>query len=218
MEKSFLISLRLLIPGILVIVFSIPLFQKTLSLELITNNIELYKKAGIVAVLGCIYYIFGIQKLAFSKPLKRINDNIKNKLIQISGLKVDKCQADLLTSDESLMHVFYHFIDNDKSLTEKAKSVRLNGLIWRSLADVKILSILFSVIYMVHNWIFYTLQSMIAGVICIIIFTLVNYIFLPLTTKKHLSLSNEQIDFMAIYYGDDIKSKIKNEIARISKC
>ena len=38
------------------------------------------------------------------------------------------------------MTIFYHFVDNDESLKDKAGDVRFNGLIWSSCFDFCILS------------------------------------------------------------------------------
>ncbi|KTT32590.1 hypothetical protein NS201_07415 [Pseudomonas oryzihabitans] len=113
------------------------------------------------------------------------------------------------------MRIFYHLIDNDESLKEKAKLVRDNGLIWSSIADAIWLGALFSFLYLVLAYIstFYapdkTFALTITSIMLLCIVLILYGLALPKIHKEHIKLGNEQLDIIEQFYKQKTKELLK---------
>jgi hypothetical protein len=105
------------------------------------------------------------------------------------------------------MHIFYHFVDNDRSLSEKANRVRFNGLIWTSTVDLTIIAAFGSLIFWVKLIIERTSYDLWMAVILLVL-SLFSFGLIQLTTKRHISLSNEQLDIICDLYRPELKEKM----------
>ena len=105
------------------------------------------------------------------------------------------------------MNVFYKIIDNDESLREKSNNVRLNGLIWTSTMDIVIISVAGAVV----SWIMYFIQGYgynNTQALILIIVAIISIGFVEIATRKHISLSNEQLDMICQAHKDELKEGI----------
>lgn len=204
---------RLLIPGILIVVlflFIIPdnLDELSKLTETFTNFQFLDKIFGGAAVaIGAIYYILNIRNLLWNRYHKQVQDNIKNTLISPFKHQFSRQQENYLKDGRKLMHIFYYFIDNDKSSSEKAKRVRFNGLIWTSTVDFTIIAAVYSSIFWVKFIIEKGSYNLVMAIILLVL-SLVSYHCIKLTTQKHISLSNEQLEIICQLYKPKLKVKL----------
>jgi len=204
---------RLIIPGILILILLLFVIQE--SFTDLTKTFTSFQSNDIaytilVIAVGVFYYILNIRKLLWNPYLNRVQINIKNTLLSAYKKPLNKQQKAYLIEGRKLMIIFYHFIDNDKSLLEKAKRVRFNGLIWTSMIDLTIISSCGSLIFWVKLIIerhFYYL----AMALILIILALVSFGLIQLTTRHHLSLSNEQLEIICQSYKTQLEDKI-NEL------
>jgi len=213
-----------MIPGIMFIISFLPLFLKDLTLQSLgtsLKSIDGLQYLIIIFTFGAIYYIvdyiLGLQKYFFQKSRDKINDNIKNKLIKIcNNVPEVLIVENKLRKDRTLMHIFYHFIDNDESLKDKANGVRLNGLILSSLSDLAIISLLMIVIYFHFFIYFHNAKYLVLIAIALFAF-LVSRLPIPKITEKHINMSNEQLEFIELIYRKDLQQKLKDISKNLKK-
>ena len=204
---------RLLIPGILIVVLSIFVihenfnelseFTKTLA------NFGFIDKilVAVAVVIGVVYYIWNIRGRLWNRYHKQVQDNIKNTLVNPFRHQFSSEQEDYLKDGRKLMNVFYHFIDNDKSLSEKSKRVRFNGLIWTSTVDFTIIAGVYSLIFWIKFGIQNNLYNLVMAIVLLAL-SLVSFRCIKLTTEKHISLSNEQLEIIRQSYKSQLKVKL----------
>jgi len=129
--------------------------------------------------------------------LIKIDENIKDKLLSpFSEDSEIKNSISKLREGDKLTNVFYYFIDNDKSLGERAKEVYFNGLIWSSLADFIVISPLAIIVYLIAFFITNNMQYMIFIAVCVGMCLLSIFLLMPLLVKKHINLSNYQLTYI----------------------
>jgi len=199
MELNTLKKLRLIIPGVLIFIVLILFINNSLSelKEFYKDLIDLNLKDIIYIILfmalGAIYYVFKIRYKLWDPFLKRVQDNIKETLLEPFNADFNDEQKTNLKSDRVLINVFYEFVDNNESLKEKAKLVRFNGLIWTSCIDATIIFFCGSIVILMKY--FFTSQNYdLVVALCLFIISLISLIFIFVLTNRHIKLSNEQLE------------------------
>jgi pilus assembly protein TadC len=118
-----------------------------------------------------------------------------------------------LRSAPGVKQIFYKFVDSEPDLKLKADIVRSNGLILSSLADAAIISLLAIPIYIA----FFIWKSnsyyLILACCSLGIFLVARLILLPLTLKKHITYSDEQIDSILAHNY----SKLRTALLKLSR-
>lgn len=207
---------RLLVPGILIFILFVIFIQDDLQgLIKLTKVFSSFQFKDtiymlIFIVIGVIYYIFKIRDLLWNPYHKRIQNNIRDTLISPFKQQFSKKQIDYLKDGRKLMNVFYHFIDNDKSLAQKANRVRFNGLIWTSTIDLTIITTIGSLAFW-FKLIFETSSYNLWMAIILLTIALISFGLIQLTTKQHISLSNEQLEIICQLHKAKLQDKI-NEL------
>lgn len=204
---------RLIVPGILIIILVLFIIQKSFS-DFAETFISVQWNDIVYTILaiaiGVFYSILNIRKLLWNPYLNRVQTNIKDTLLSAYKQPLSNQQKAYLTEGRKLMIIFYHFIDNDKSLLEKAKRVRFNGLEWTSTIDLTIISFCGSLIFWV-KLIIETNSYYLTMALILTILALVSFGLIQLTTRRHLSLSNEQLEIICQSYKQQLEDKI-NEL------
>jgi hypothetical protein len=204
---------RLLIPGffiLLLIILNIsPSFDQ---LKEFINNIQIKDIAYsiICFIIGILYYSCDIRKLLWKKYNSRIVENIKDKLLEPIKEFSTANRIQCLKTGRKLMNIFYYFIDRDPSLKEKAKIVRLNGLFWTSAMDGTIIGLAGSLVFWIRFAIERTRYDLNVAVI-LLAFSCLCMILTKLLTRKHIGLSNEQLDVIYQLYKNELIVKL-NEL------
>lgn len=217
MSMNTLKYLRLFVPGILVFIIFILAIQESFDelVELTKTFSNLQLKGGIYIaifiVLGAIYYIFNIRDLLWNPYHKRVQNNIKDTLIYPFRQELNEQQKDDLKEGRKLMNVFYYFIDNDNSLAQKANRVRFNGLIWTSTIDLTIIAVIGSLIFW-FKLIFERNSYNLWMAVILLIVALICVGLTQLTTRRHISLSNEQLEIICQLHKEKLHEKI-NELS-----
>jgi hypothetical protein len=211
MSKETLHTLRLIIPGLILLIIIIPLLQNGqgfLDIKLSTDSL-IY--IFVVFGFGVVFYVINPRMYIMRNSLKKINENIKDKLTAPFADDPDiKNSIPKLHEGYTLMNVFYYFIDHDETLKARAGEVYFNGLIWSSLADCLILSPLGTIIYLIaflitKNSFLLTLAS-----VCVII-GILSKVLIPVVVKRHISFSNNQLTYI-IEAKEELRKQI---IARL---
>jgi hypothetical protein len=220
MEKSTLKMWRLIIPGVTIFVLTIPL--STDNIQQLKDVVSMIKSlswddlwySAVILIVGALYYSLNIRWLVWKHFNNKIQNNIKERIFNLCSLKYTPETWYRLKNSRSLMTVFYHFVDNDESLKDKAGDVRFNGLIWSSCFDFCILSGFGGVAYYIislvtqkHHLIYFS------SILFIGFFVFLG--FSSLLTYKHLSLSNAQLDVIAQKYKQDVDTKIREALINL---
>lgn len=198
--------LRLIIPGILMILLILLVNKVNIkNIQDVFTNIQAENTCYTIAIvfIGVLYYIFHIRYVLWKPFNERIQNNIKNRLLKRYGKHLNQEQIVELKKGRKLMNIFYQIIDNDKSLTEKANRVRFNGLIWTSMMDIAIISFIGSIIFWI-KYFFETENNNSIFAWCLLAATIIFIGLTEISTRKHLSLSNEQLDMICQLHKQEL--------------
>ena len=223
MNKETLKKWRIFIPGI--IIFFLILLGLTNSKEELFAIHKIFKTLewsdsiylGLVFIFGAIYYALNVRWIVWKHFNFQVQENIKNKILNASNLKLTSSQWFGLKRDRTLMIIFYSFVDNDESLKEKAKSVRLNGLLWSSFIDLSVLSCLSALFFSMLS-IFTSKSHYIILADLLFCLSFLSLICTSLLTRRHKTLSNEQLDIIAQTKKNEVEQKIKEAIDNLMIC
>lgn len=214
MELSTLKKLRKVVPGTVFLFFSVPAYQFCVDdLYKIDDSLKFPLEgygAVLAIIIGSFFGTLKIRSLRNKKTHKEINENIKTRLL-MEGLTEHRSEDEKskIKNSRKLMHIFYHLIDNDQSLKEKSKLVRDNGLIWTSTADVAILGCFFSWVYLMLILICGIDMLLVsAGLMIGSIGLISGAILHPRTVKEHISLGNEQIEFILTNHKSELQRRV----------
>ena len=214
MSITTLKNCRLLIPGVLILFLVIIFIQDDFSglFKIIQSlhgiNVQDILVVGLTILFGVIYHAGSFRDLLWNQYHKRVKDNIKEELLRPFMNEFDDNQQSIIKSGNKLMNIFYIFIDNDRSLSEKANRVRFNGLIWTSSVDATIIAAFGSFIFLIR---FIVNKDGYAICMCIIlvVLSLFCWYLVELTTRKHIALSNEQLEAIIQLHRSDLGEKIR---------
>jgi len=197
MSKTVLKALRLLVPGLLLVIGGvIPIFFGPTSLATTLSQNEKLLACLLPFALGAVYHILNLRRYFFAPTIEDINDRLVNTLLEpYSDHPTIGRVFGKLKKGRTMLNIFYNIVDNDKSLTERAKHVYLNGLLLSSLADVRAITFLllpfyFGALVFAHQKIFwwYIVGAIVLHVICTPLIKLV--------TNTHIELGAQQTDYI----------------------
>lgn len=217
MELEKLKSNRTIVPAV-VLAILVQLFQTNNFIELnsfvsalLSLDIEKVIKLVVYIAFGYLYNNFRWRRFLFNPYLKKVQYNIKTRLL----LKIDSKEiVRFSTAKEFLesrkgMDLFYKLIDNDPSLSEKSKIVKHSGALWSSLTDIAILSFVFFILELIKVVFYMDIYYSIVSIILFAVFVfalLLNH----LAVKHHIELSNEQLDIIEQQFSNKLLDEYKN--------
>lgn len=157
---------------------------------------------ALLAVLA--YNVLPLRKWTNAGHHRAVQENIRKKIASIAGIENSE---DL--PQKRVMDTFYRQIDNDPTLKAKSEIIMSNGLIWTSLADLSVLSI----IYAVFSIITYFIELFESDILFIqyAALAIISLLFQMVVTKRHIRLSDDQLEYMANFRSDEITSDIAQD-------
>jgi hypothetical protein len=181
------------------------------------QGIDLSKKSLmfyiIPIILGAIYHAIGLRKIFFKKPINIIRKNIRDRLVsKFDDHPVISSYSEKLKENDNIIEIFYGFVDTNPSLTEKSNNVRFNGVFLSSFADACVISIFAFLFYLAMCIFSFSYYYLIFLILSAIVFFSSYSLFLPNTTKRHLSYSNSQIDFITTNLHDNLREALEKLI------
>lgn len=221
MEKETLKIWRLLIPGIIILIFFIPwLTNSKEELFKIDSVFKSFKWTdtfylGVIILLEAIYYAVNARNLVWKPYHTKIQENIKDTLLTSCTIELTTKQWYGIKKGRALMNIFYSFVDNNPSLQEKAKGVRFNGLLWSTAIDLTTISCFGGVVYWILS-LFTTKSHLIYVSSFLFIAAIIALAFTKLLTYKHMDLSNQQLEMILQTNGPDIDKKVQDAIKNLS--
>ncbi len=204
MSQETLKTLRIIVPGLIIFSLGIPLFNPDNDVNSWLSEISFTDGSLyliLVFFLGGIYHILNFRGFFLKNSLKRIQDNIKDKLLYpFNEDEITSSQKSEMRSGRVLIQIFYDLIDNNQSLQQKAKNVYFNGIFWSSVADYRALSLLFAVIYFIGWFLCRNREHYIIMCAALLItYIIATIVLLPIVTNRHINLSNEQLEYIQIH-------------------
>lgn len=217
MEYRTLSFFRILIPGLLLVLFFMLLL--TNNFNEIGNIFSYFRDFGVkdtfyVAVFlifGAIYYICKLRDVLWNPFYIKVLNNIKNKLLGPVIHMLTAEQKKTLKEKRKLINIFYHFVDLDASLKEKAKRIRLNGLIWSSCVDLSTISFLTAIALLIKYFFAGNKYNIIMFSVLILL-AVIALVLVIILTNRHISLSNEQLDIICQMYRSELVEKILEQV------
>ena len=210
MERKNLKFMRLLIPGLILIFEFLPILNVLQINYKIGEGWLSYSLLVVPAlIIGVMYHIFEIRYTVTNVSHRKIDLNIVSSLLKIYNKTLSQDEYNFLKA-KRLKHIFYNLIDNDQSLSAKSQLVYFNGLLWTSTADLFILSIFSSIVFIVlGKWIISDDSIWLLGVFYAGL-AFLSICFHFLTIIRHYKLSNDQLEFIETHYQVKLKEKIND--------
>lgn len=171
------------------------------------------KNAGfspLIIPIAFLYYIFGIQEKANSIWFAEVTENLRSKLVEVSGLADDPA----ILNWKEVKKVFYHLVDNDESLKVQANLAYDNGLMWTSAADTMIVSFI---------WMLISVMSSVMGVsnsetaiLFFLVITLFAIFASIILTNKHKKIGDNQINIIKFLHKEKLKEGLERVVENAS--
>lgn len=220
MNLETLKKLRLLIPGIIIVIYGLIYISIITEKELSSFDFKRYTITTIIAiVLGVLYEMLEFRYVITNYSHKKIDMNVKNHICSLFTQPLTDIQRQFLFKKNRLKSIFYHIVDNDESLKQKSKNIYFNGIIWTSTADLFMISIFISVLILISVTMFEESirnNLLIFGFITIMV-SLISFALHCLAFLKHIKLSNEQIDFIETHHINLVNTKIIETLNKLDE-
>jgi hypothetical protein len=220
MNLETLKKLRLLIPGIIIVIYGLFYISIISEKEFSGFEFKEYTIPSVIAlIIGVFYEMFEVRYLVTNYSHKKIDLNIKNHICRLFTQPLNDIQRQFIFKKNRLKSIFYHVVDNDESLKQKSKNIYFNGIIWTSTADLSIISIFISVLVLISMAFFEgSIKSdlLIFGLTTIMI-GLISLGLHSLAFLKHIKLSNEQIDFIETHHINLVNTKMTETLSQIDE-
>ena len=107
------------------------------------------------------------------------------------------------------MDVFYRLVDNDSTLKQRATRVYFNGFVWTTVIDVKVLTIMAVPFYVASYFVSWRMSHFLWVIALMLLHLVADRILLPRVVEKHISLSNEQLEYIRTQLRADLCARLK---------
>jgi hypothetical protein len=214
MEQTTLKYLRIFIPGLTLYIIVQIFYCIVLKKEINEVNFsDLGWPLIISIVLGVLYNSFDIRYNVTNYTHKKIDLNIKNHIINLYNGSLSPNQTQFLFQKNRLKQIFYKIIDNDPSLSIKKNNVFFNGLLWTSFADIFIITLFSSFLFILYG-IFgsYETDNILKYSGVLLIISLLSLLMHFQAFLKHVKLSNDQIEFIETNHINTVKELIEKSL------
>lgn len=192
-------------PAVIIILFIVLFGYLTGLCELsLPKQPEEWAKTVPGVVLSILYYLSGLRNLANRYWFEKVNENIRVRLVAISGLDDDPTRF----SWKAIRPIFYSLVDNDPSLTKKSELAYFNGWIWTTIADLRALSAIFIILSVVMFW-FGIAGAQISIFVFLVIFA-VSFFASHILTNYHKEIGDQQLEIIELAYQETLRERLKS--------
>jgi len=210
MTKAKLKTGRITVPGIVILLGVVPIlfaFHIDPTAPLDTKTV-LTVCLALATAIGYAWRLLDIRGRYFRPGLARVQTNIVHRLLApFAGDPQITAKAGY--SWKGFQKLFYHFVDTDPSLKNKADDVYENGLIWSSLLDLKIGATVYGLVYMII--VTFVLPSPVLffaiGVSAILIF--LSGVCIEMSIQRHIRLGNDQLDHIIFHHRPKLEEMLR---------
>lgn len=197
--------LRFLVPGIIIFTLWALLGSFTGDWKVQTSlSPDAIGKTTTAFVLALLYYVLPLRDWANRRNYDIVNSNITQALTKIGS---ENASAKKL-SWQQIKPLFYKLVNSDDSLTFQSKRAMFNGLLWTSTADVRAISIIFTIISVAYHFVFDS-QGALFGALVFGAIAAATWPVSWILTEKHKSIGNEQIEIIRSFHSSEVKEFFK---------
>lgn len=211
MDQKTLKLWRLVVPCLLFTIFAWPVGKYLPRLnELGPIDTPWFKGSLLAIILGLLYSMTPLRMWANQGYHLKVNRNISSELWEIAkpGVPMDT-KWDWARS----RRVFYKIVDSDPTLIAKTQNVMANGFLWTTAADLRAISFVSAMSYALLWLTLGEAHGVKAWFIGASACFFVSFLLSDHLTKKHVSLSNEQLEHMSMYHQGDLSQKIDESLS-----
>lgn len=212
MKRETLKNVRRWTPGVVSVVFFSVLVWIISGtwIPIDTKWSELIKTTPVI-VISILYYFLPFRNISNKKYYNSVTENLRAKLVNISGVPDDKSILDWTF----VSGAFYHFIDKDPSLKIKSELAHDNGAYWTAVADIRAISVIF-IFFSVTLWYFEFNNALTAVIVFTCIF-IISFHFSKYLTRQHRVIGDEQIAIIELKFLEELTNMLETKIARHNK-
>ena len=156
-------------------------------------------------VIVILYYASPLRNWSNKGYFDKVSENIRIKLVEASGIDDDP----VLYKWSKVRKVFFTLVDDHPSLKVQASIAYSNGLIWTSVADLRIISGLYCLFCVIYWFLFSSEGGLFAAGLFAAI-SAATYPISRIVTAKHLAIGNEQIDIIKMDRIESLKRKMEH--------
>jgi hypothetical protein len=213
MEQKTLKYLRVLIPGLLILIGLLPIKSQIIILGISFNGLDYNYIILLAITIGAIYYQLNIQRIITRPSHYLITKNIYDSLLKIYSQNIDPIEKKNIWKNKIYMDVFYHIIDNDESLKRRSNLVYFNGIFWTSSADIFLISLIYWILYKFN---FITSPNYGELTKALVIISFLSLFLHVISVVKHIKLSNNQLKYIERYRKSEVDKKFNELLQRTS--
>lgn len=212
MKRETLKSIRRWTPGVVSVVF-FSILVWIISGEWVPVEAEWSKliKTTPVIAISILYYFLPFRDISNKKYYATVAENLRSKLVKISGVQDDKKILDWTC----VSGAFYHFVEKDPSLKIKSELAYDNGAYWTAVADIRAISIVFILFSMILHY--FGFNNSLPAVLVFTCIFIASFWFSMFVTKRHIEIGNEQLEIIELKYSSELKEMLEKKIARHNK-
>ena len=200
MPIEVLKSLRFITPGIIIVLFWSLLGSVTGDWKIEVPQSMTDATSYLPAIIaGLVYYLTPLRDWANRKHFGSINENIRQKMVEIGGAELDSPRSKW----PKLRRLFYKIVDSDDSLKVHATRAYFNGYIWTTTADTKAIALFFAAYALLHHFSFAS-QGALLGFGVFAAIALICWPIGEIITRKHKAIGDEQLGIIEQFHKQQI--------------
>ena len=211
MEQNTLKYLRILIPGLLILIGLLPVKDQVTFLGISLKGLDDTYVIMLALLLGAIYYQLNIQRWITKPSHYVINRKLFEGILAIYGRQLDGQAHKSVWSKRYYSDVFYNLIDKDDSLKSRARLVYFNGIFWTSSADVLLISLAYFLLYRFGAIITPNKVQVLSSFFVLVFLSLALHI---ISIYKHIGLGKDQLDYIALHHRSTVIEKLDDVLQR----
>jgi len=198
MSQTTLEWLRFATPGAIIVICFVLLGRITelwaapLPEKLLSSSLTIIVPAG-------VYYLTPFRKWANQRFFDSVGENLRAKMVSISQL----ADEPTIYTWQVLRGVFFHLVDNDKSLSSKASLAYFNGFIWTTFADIRVVSLVYAGISAILAWL--RIDGSVVAFLLFLAIAVASLLGSTITTRRHRAIGDEQMGIIRLYHREELR-------------
>lgn len=172
------------------------LWAAPLPEKLLSSSLTIIIPAG-------VYYLTPFRDWANRRFFDTVSENLRAKMVSISQL----ADEPTIYTWQALRGIFFHLVDNDKSLSSKASLAYFNGFIWTTFADIRVVSLVYVAISAVFALL--RIEGALAALLLFLAIAVASLLGSAITTRRHKAIGDEQMEIIELYHRDGLRNSLE---------
>jgi hypothetical protein len=163
-----------------------------------------------VIALGSAYNYLSLREISNKRYHREVNINLRKQALH--ALPPEERVLDSYRWKD-VRSIFYYLVDRDPSLEKQASRAYWNGLAWTSFADLRAISCVFTILYMISYFVLGANLFLSCALVALGLFA-TSFIFSAISTRRHQEIGNEQIEYILVHYRQELAEKLRQVAGR----